>query len=112
MDTWDGYQANRNRTFQHLYNNNITNNIVMAGDSHMNWVSDLVWLGEHDYDSETGAGSIGVEFAGSAVSSPCPHGQNITLDQANEYSAALVAGNRELLWQDMYYRGYYELTLR
>ncbi|KKY20427.1 putative alkaline phosphatase [Diplodia seriata] len=35
MDAWDGYQANRNRTFQHLYNNNITNNIVMAGDSHI-----------------------------------------------------------------------------
>ncbi|KAL1628336.1 hypothetical protein SLS54_001909 [Diplodia seriata] len=57
MDAWDGYQANRNRTFQHLYNNNITNNIVMAGDSHMSWASDLVWLDEHDYDPETGAGS-------------------------------------------------------
>lgn len=111
MDAWDGYQANRNRTFQHLYNNNITNNIMMAGDSHMSWVSDLVWLGEHDYDAETGAGSIGVEFAGSAVSSPCPRDQNITIDKANEESAALVAGNRELLWQDVYYRGYYELTI-
>ncbi|KAF9638957.1 Alkaline phosphatase D-related protein [Lasiodiplodia theobromae] len=111
MDAWDGYQANRNRTFQHLYNNNITNNILMAGDSHMSWVSDLVWLGEHDYDPKTGAGSVGVEFSGSAVSSPCPHGQNITIDKANKNSAALVAGNRELLWQDMYYRGYYELTL-
>ncbi|KAL1634050.1 hypothetical protein SLS58_010844 [Diplodia intermedia] len=101
MDAWDGYQANRNRTFQHLYNNNITNNIVMAGDSHMSWASDLVWLDEHDYDPETGAGSVGVEFSGSAVSSPCPHGQNITIDVANKNSAALVAGNRELLWQDI-----------
>ena len=41
-DAWDGYQANRNRTFAHLYNNNITNNIVMSGDSHLSWVSDLV----------------------------------------------------------------------
>lgn len=29
-DAWDGYQANRNRTFKTLYDNNITNNIVMA----------------------------------------------------------------------------------
>ncbi|KAL1638335.1 hypothetical protein SLS56_000143 [Neofusicoccum ribis] len=111
MDAWDGYQANRNRTFSHLYNNNITNNIVLAGDSHMSWASDLVWTGEHDYDSETGAGSIGVEFSGSAVSSPCPHGQNITMDAANNVSAALVGGNRELQWQDTYYRGYYELHI-
>lgn len=69
-DAWDGYQSNRNRTFQHLYENNITNNIVMAGDSHMSWVSDLIWLDEHPYNESTGAGSVGVEFAGTAVSSP------------------------------------------
>lgn len=111
VDAWDGYIANRNRTFQHLYENNITNNIVMAGDSHASWVSDLIWLDEHDYDPSTGAGSIGVEFSGSAVSSPCPYGQNITQAKANNYSAWLVNANRELQWQDIYFRGYYELTV-
>lgn len=96
---------------QHLYQNNITNNIMMAGDSHMSWVSDLVWLDEHPYDPATGAGSIGVEFAGSAVSSPCPYGQNITHVRANNYSDWLVHANPELQWQDVYYRGYYELTV-
>ncbi|KAK5939260.1 hypothetical protein PMZ80_008563 [Knufia obscura] len=110
-DAWDGYQANRNRTFQHLYENNITNNIVMAGDSHMSWVSDLIWLDEHPYDESTGAGSVGVEFAGTAVSSPCPFGQNITHVAANNYSNWLVHANKELQWQDVYYRGYYELTI-
>jgi alkaline phosphatase D len=33
-DAWDGYQANRNRTFKTLYDNNIGNNIMLAGDSH------------------------------------------------------------------------------
>ncbi|KAK4952892.1 hypothetical protein LTR66_013705 [Elasticomyces elasticus] len=110
-DAWDGYQANRNRTMQHLYENNINNNIMMSGDSHMSWVSDLVWLDEHPYDPVTGAGSIGVEFAGSAVSSPCPYGQNITHVRANNYSDWLVRANAELQWQDVYYRGYYELTV-
>jgi len=110
-DAWDGYQANRNRTFQHLYENNINNNIVMAGDSHASWVSDLVWLGEHPYNESTGEGSIGVEFSGSAVSSPCPFGQNITQVSANNYSDWLVHANRELQWQDLYFRGYYELTV-
>jgi len=110
-DAWDGYQSNRNRTFQHLYENNITNNIVMSGDSHMSWVSDLIWLDEHPYDENTGAGSIGVEFAGSAVSSPCPYGQNISQAAADQYSTWLVHANTELQWQDVYYRGYYELTI-
>ncbi|QIW99079.1 hypothetical protein AMS68_004597 [Peltaster fructicola] len=68
-DQWDGYQANRNRTFQTLYDHGIDNNIMLSGDSHANWVTDLVWLDEHDYDSATGSGSVGVEFAGTAVTS-------------------------------------------
>lgn len=110
-DAWDGYQANRNRTFATLYDNRINNTVFLAGDSHASWVSDLVWLGEHDYDASTGAGSIGVEFAGSAVSSPCPFGQNISMAAADAASAWLTGANPELQWQDLYYRGYYELSI-
>jgi alkaline phosphatase D len=109
LDAWDGYQANKNRTLNHLYSNNINNNVFLAGDSHASWVSDLVWLDEKDYDPSTGAGSIGVEFAGTAISSPCPYGENITLATANNYSGIIQASNSELHWQDLYYRGYYEL---
>ncbi|KAF2874066.1 PhoD-like phosphatase-domain-containing protein [Massariosphaeria phaeospora] len=108
-DQWDGYQSNRNRTLSHLYDNGIGNNIFLAGDSHASWVSDLVWLGEKEYNKETGEGSIGVEFAGTAVSSPCPYGANITLAGANNFSSFLERDNDELQWQDLYYRGYYEL---
>ncbi|KAK1967333.1 PhoD-like phosphatase [Colletotrichum sublineola] len=110
-DAWDGYQANRNRTFEVLYGDGVDNNIFLAGDSHASWVSDLVWLDEHDYDQATGAGSVGVEFAGSAVSSPCSIGQNTSLAAATAASAWLTAANRELQWQDLYYRGYYELSI-
>ena len=119
-DAWDGYQANRNRTLHHLYSNNIKDNIFLAGDSHMNWVSDLVWLdGDIEdpssnispYDPSTGASSIGVEFAGTAVSSPSPLGQNISISGANNKSDYLVADNAELQWQEGYYRGYFELQI-
>lgn len=110
-DAWDGYQANRNRTLNHLYEKGIGNNIFLAGDSHASWVSDLVWLGEKNYSSATGEGSIGVEFAGSAVTSPCPYGANITLASANEFSTWLQVANDELQWQDLYYRGYFELHI-
>lgn len=83
----------------------------MSGDSHASWVSDLVWLDHESYNSSSGVNSIGVEFAGSAVSSPCPYGQNISLAQANNYSSWLVHANEELQWQDLYYRGYFELHI-
>lgn len=73
----------------------------MSGDSHLSWVSDLIWLDEESYDPTTGAGSIGVEFAGSAVSSPCPYGQNISMAKADNYSDWLVHANAELQWQDV-----------
>lgn len=110
-DAWDGYQANRNRTFQTLYANNISNNIMISGDSHANWVSDLVWLDHQPYDPASGAGSVGVEFAGTAVTSPSPYGQNISLAKANNASSYLIAANRELQWSEIYYRGYFELHI-
>ena len=58
-DAWDGYQASRNRTLATLYNNQIGNNIVISGDSHANWASDLVWLDTLPYDPATGKGAIG-----------------------------------------------------
>jgi alkaline phosphatase D len=106
-DAWDGYQSTRNRTLARLYDNKINNTIFLAGDSHASWVSDLVGLDTHPYDLATGNGSVGVEFAGSAVSS----GQNITLHNANNYSSLLVTANRELQWQDLFYRGYYEISV-
>lgn len=110
-DAWDGYQANRNRTLNFLAENSIGNNIVLAGDSHASWVSDLAWLGNTPYNYETGAGALGVEFAGSAVTSPCPFGQNITLQESGQVSRSLVADNEELQWSENYYRGYYELHI-
>lgn len=92
-----------------MYSNNIGNNIMLSGDSHANWVSDLVWLDEEDYNSQSGAGSIGVEFAGTAVSSS---GFGGTLLTANNQSRTLVRDNEELQWQEGYYRGYFELYLK
>ncbi|KAK3209421.1 hypothetical protein GRF29_69g1719734 [Pseudopithomyces chartarum] len=110
-DAWDGYQSNKNRTLNHLYSNDIGNNIFLAGDSHASWVSDLVWYGEKSYNKSSGEGAIGVEFAGTAVTSPCPYGANISLATANNYSSIIQNANDELQWQDLYYRGYYELHI-
>ena len=52
-----------------------------------------------------------MEFAGTAVSSPSPYGQNITIRDANKASSLLVRDNRELQWSELYYRGYFELQI-
>ncbi|KAF2463085.1 uncharacterized protein BDR25DRAFT_329916 [Lindgomyces ingoldianus] len=109
-DQWDGYTASRNRTLSHLYTNKIPNTIMLSGDSHANWVSDLVWLDTKPYDPVTGAGSVGVEFAGTAVSST-GFGGGGTIASANKKSTGLIRDNKELQWSEGYYRGYYELHI-
>ncbi|OTB08799.1 hypothetical protein M426DRAFT_262240 [Hypoxylon sp. CI-4A] len=107
-DNWNGYAANRNRTLKHLYDNNITNTIFLAGDSHQNWVSDLVWLDEKPYDQDTGEGAIGVEFAGTAITST---GYSGLIAPARQEAQYRVGNNTVLQWQDGYYRGYFLLTV-
>ncbi|KAF7525336.1 hypothetical protein G7054_g11123 [Neopestalotiopsis clavispora] len=108
-DNWNGYTANRNRTLKHLYENHINNTVFLAGDSHQNWVSDLVWLDEKPYNSETGDGAIGVEFAGTAISS---RGQSGPIAAARQESRNRVGNNTVLQWQEGYYRGYFLLKVK
>jgi alkaline phosphatase D len=69
---WDGYPAERRRLFEHLRAYDVTDNIVVTGDMHMNWCSDLVEdPSPPAYEPATGdglKGSVGVEFAPSSVS--------------------------------------------
>ncbi|ODM23768.1 hypothetical protein SI65_01357 [Aspergillus cristatus] len=108
LDSWDGYRANYNRTPKHMYDNNIGNNIMLAGYTHTNWVSDLAWIGEKSYDSAIGEGAVGVEFAGTAVSS---EGFGGTISSA-EAEAGTYKKNEEMRWTEGYYRGYYELHVK
>lgn len=108
-DNWSGYVASRNRTLRHLYDNNISNNIFLSGDSHQNWVSDLAWLGTKPYDATTGSGAIGVEFAGTAVTSSGASGDIATVQKATK---SKVDSNPELQWQEGYYRGYFHLSIK
>lgn len=122
VDQWDGYTANRNRTYQHLYSNQIDNTIMLAGDSHANWVSDLLWIDPESspyassnngidipaYNQATGEGAIGVEFAVTAVSSSGFSGNIAT---TNAQAQKLVRDNSELMWNEGYFRGYLALYL-
>ncbi|PWY98449.1 hypothetical protein BCV70DRAFT_164509 [Testicularia cyperi] len=111
-DSWQGYLANRRRLFNTITDNNVENTIILSGDSHANWVYDTVpdaLLNGTQYDPATGEGAIGVEFAGTAVSSPPSYGRGLTLDQYTKAAQQLVSINRNLQWAEGDYRGYFEL---
>ncbi|KEP54098.1 alkaline phosphatase [Rhizoctonia solani 123E] len=113
LDSWDGYTANRKRVLDLLYKRKIDNTVILSGDSHANWVSDLA-LDPNDtitYNSTTGQGAIGVEFAGTAVSSPSPLGEGISPVVADTVSKQLVASNPDLQWSEGSWRGFFTLSI-
>ncbi|KAI0647252.1 PhoD-like phosphatase-domain-containing protein [Trametes meyenii] len=112
-DAWDGYRANRARVLNHLYGDEISNTLILSGDSHANWVSDLA---PHThmrcrYNPVTGQGAIGVEFAGTAVTSSSAFGAGIAPAAADVISRKYVQGNVDLQWSEGSYRGFFTLTL-
>ncbi|KAI0807617.1 PhoD-like phosphatase-domain-containing protein [Fomes fomentarius] len=112
VDAWDGYRANRNRILDHLYSNKISNTLILSGDSHANWVSDLAHPNDTTtYDPVTGNGAIGVEFAGTAVTSTSPFGAGVGPQDADRQSQTIVGGNADLQWSEGSYRGFFTLTL-
>lgn len=104
-DQWDGYAPARRRLFGNFMDNNIANNVVLTGDIHSSWCSDLS-LNPWDpagYDSVSGTGVVGVEFVAPAVSSPGPYPDPAT--------AALIAAQLKFVSPHMKYielsqRGY------
>ncbi|KAI5117204.1 hypothetical protein M0805_005174 [Coniferiporia weirii] len=114
LDAWDGYRSNRRRVLDHIVKNEINNVVILSGDSHANWVSDLAYPNDtKTYDSTTGSGALGVEFAGTAVSSPSTFGAGIAPAAADALSAQYVAerGNANLQWSEGSYRGFFALTI-
>ncbi len=67
-DQWDGYPAERSKIYRHLSDNNINNFVVLTGDIHSSWASDLPHP-DSTYNSSTGRGSIGTEFICTSVTS-------------------------------------------
>ncbi|MDQ0220431.1 alkaline phosphatase [Peribacillus cavernae] len=64
MDSWDGYPAARQRVTDFAKNEDINNLIVLTGDVHASWASNLLT----DYN-EPNSGIIGAEFVGTSITS-------------------------------------------
>ena len=99
LDSWDGYPAARARLLSTAQRAG-ADLVVLAGDSHNAWASDLVNDGR----------PAGVEFAGQSVTSP---GLEAYLRSAppSQVAAAMVQANPTLKWADTSQRGYMHVTL-
>jgi alkaline phosphatase D len=68
-DTWEGYQASRDRVLDLLETERVRDVAILSGDLHSSWAFDVTrnpWSG---YQA-TGEGSLAVEFLTPAISSP------------------------------------------
>lgn len=63
------------------------------------------------YDPITGDGAIGIEFAGTAVTSGSSFGSGISPQAADVISKTLTAVNADLQWSEGSYRGFFTLTI-
>lgn len=84
LDQWDGYPTDRNRLFNKIINDNIDNVVVLTGDIHTGWANDLP-LTAQGYNANTGAGSVGVEFVCTSVTS-----LNANNSVLNNFGAPLI----------------------
>ena len=105
-DSWDGYRGARTRVFDMIERAKLTNFAVLTGDVHSSWAFDLPRDPFGGYDKATGKGSLGVEFAGTSVTSPSNVGRD-GIKQLDDLKAA----RPHLHYVDGRYRGYYVVDL-
>jgi len=99
MDAWDGYPAARERLLSAAQEAE-ANLLVLAGDSHNAWASNL--------DNQGTA--AGIEFAGHSVSSPGAEAY-LPWIKPQDLAALQVAANPQLQWADTSQRGYMAVEL-
>jgi alkaline phosphatase D len=78
LDQWDGYAPQRTRLLQFLADRRVANPVVLAGDIHSTWLSDL----KLNFD-DPASPSVAVEFVATSVSSDFPIAFDAPLKQVN-----------------------------
>jgi alkaline phosphatase D len=100
QDSWDGYPLARNRVLSHIASRQIPNPVVITGDWHSTFVSDLK-LDFKDPNSAT----IATEFTGTSISS---NGDQIVY---GPYYGPMIPENPHIKFFDGDRRGYVRCSL-
>ncbi|KZV78795.1 hypothetical protein EXIGLDRAFT_708421 [Exidia glandulosa HHB12029] len=94
LDAWDGYKQNRQRILEHIHVQSTTSSSSQATRTPTG--CPIFPFRTTRRRTATGERVLGVEFAGTAVTSFSSFGSNIAPAAANVKSAALLAANPEL----------------
>ena len=78
LDQWDGYVPQRTRLLNLLHDRHVANPVVLSGDIHSTWFSEL----KLDFDDPASA-SVAVEFVATSVSSDFPAAFDAPLKAVN-----------------------------
>jgi alkaline phosphatase D len=99
-EAWDSYSATRDRILKHIVEKKVRNPIVLSGDMHSGWASNL----ESNFHDSSTLDVIGAEFTGTSISSGLSSGWDTT------YKNALSA-NKHVKHYDGHQGGYLLCTL-
>lgn len=69
-DTWEGYQASRDRLLDLLETERIRDVAILSGDLHSSWAFDVARNPWEGYQGDSGRGSLAVELLTPPISSP------------------------------------------
>ncbi|MBF6057275.1 alkaline phosphatase D family protein [Thiomicrorhabdus heinhorstiae] len=98
-DQWDGYNANRQRIWDHISQHQIDNVVVLTGDIHTSWAMEMV--DDPILTTET----YGVEFVTTSITSPG------LADTQGVLEETLKLYNPHIKYTDLSKHGYLLLTL-
>jgi alkaline phosphatase D len=117
LDAWDGYPAERARLLTTLDELDINDAVVMTGDIHTTWASDLPLNPFVGYDPATGAGSVAVEFVTPSVTAANLNEnlgippENVPEDVPTPTEIGLAQAYPQLKTVELDEHGYYVLSL-
>ena len=96
-DAWDGYPASRKRLLQHVHDSAVRNPVVIGGDIHSYWATDL----KLDFDDPSSP-TVATEFVGTSITSHPP---------SYEFLVKAAAQNPHVRYMESRLRGYVSVEL-
>jgi alkaline phosphatase D len=81
-EAWDSYSATRDRILKHIVQNSVRNPVVLSGDMHSSWASNL----ESNFFDSLTSDVIGTEFVPTSISSGLGSGWDTTYKNALPYN--------------------------
>jgi alkaline phosphatase D len=99
-EAWDSYSATRDRILKHIVEKKVRNPVVLSGDMHSSWASNL----ESNFNDTSTSDIIGAEFTTTSITSGLSSGWKTTYQNA-------LSANKHVKHYDGSQGGYLRCTL-